>query len=261
MGRVTLQGALRLDIASSIFPEAEIGGVRFLPTVTTFPETKGVDAYKDLTPRGGVAYDVFGNGKTAVKVSFGRYLEAAQNGGLFVASRPTSRVSTTATRTWTDSNGNFTPDCDLLNNAAQNLIASGGDFCGAVANTNFGKSVVRHDAGSGAVLRLGRARGRLAVRRLDPAAAAGEGVGRGRLLPPLAEELHRHRQPDGGREQPTTRSRSRRRSIRGCPTAADMPIPGRSTTSTRPWRRRRPATSSRWRATTANRRRSRTRSR
>ena len=89
--------------------------------MTTFPETKGVDAYKDLTPRGGVAYDVFGNGKTAVKVSFGRYLEAAQNGGLFVASRPTSRVSTTATRTWTDANGTSSPDCDLLNNAAQDL--------------------------------------------------------------------------------------------------------------------------------------------
>ena len=109
--------------------------------MTTFPETKGVDAYNDLTPRGGVAYDVFGNGKTAVKVSFGRYLEAAQNGGLFVASRPTSRVSTTATRTWTDANGNWTPDCDLLSNAAQDLRSSGHDFCGSVANTNFGKSV------------------------------------------------------------------------------------------------------------------------
>jgi len=141
IGRMTVQGALRFDIASSIFPEAEIGGVRFLPNVTAFPETKGVDAYRDLTPRGGVAYDVFGNGKTAVKVSFGRYLEAAQNGGLFVSSRPTSRVSTTATRTWTDANGNFTPDCDLLSNVAQDLRANGRDFCGAVANTNFGKSV------------------------------------------------------------------------------------------------------------------------
>jgi hypothetical protein len=141
IGRMTLQGALRWDHASSIFPEAEIGGVRFLPAVTVFPETKGVDAYNDLTPRGGVAYDLFGNGKTAVKVSFGRYLEAAQNGGLFVASRPTSRLSTTATRTWTDSNGNFTPDCDLLSNVAQDLRSSGRDFCGAVANTNFGKSV------------------------------------------------------------------------------------------------------------------------
>src|SRR5205085_5560041 len=58
--RLTLLGALRWDHASSVFPEAEIGGVRFLPTVTTFPQTKGVDAYNDLSPRGGVAYDVFG---------------------------------------------------------------------------------------------------------------------------------------------------------------------------------------------------------
>jgi len=141
MGRITLQGALRLDRATSIFPAATIGGVRFLPTVTSFPETKGVDAYKDLTPRGGVAIDLFGDGKTAVKFNVGRYLEAAQNGGLFIASRPTSRISTTASRTWTDADGNFVPNCDLLNSAAQDLRPSGGDFCGAVANTNFGKSV------------------------------------------------------------------------------------------------------------------------
>jgi hypothetical protein len=141
MGRITLQGALRFDRATSIFPAATIGGVRFLPTVTPFPETTGVDSYKDLTPRGGVAIDLFGNGKTALKFNIGRYLEAAQNGGLFIASRPTSRISTTATRTWTDANGNFVPDCDLRNNAAQDLRASGGDFCGAVANTNFGRSV------------------------------------------------------------------------------------------------------------------------
>ena len=137
-GRVTLQGALRFDRATSIFPEATIGGVRFLPTVTSFPETKGVDSYKDLTPRGGVAIDLFGDGKTALKFNIGRYLEAAQNGGLFIASRPTSRISTTATRTWTPAAGNFAPRCDLSNNAAQTV---GGDFCGAVANTNFGKSV------------------------------------------------------------------------------------------------------------------------
>ena len=39
-----------------------------------FPETKGVDSYKDLTPRMGVAYDVFGNGKTALKLNVGKHL-------------------------------------------------------------------------------------------------------------------------------------------------------------------------------------------
>ena len=73
--RLTLQGALRFDRASSWFPEQQAGPSRFLPTAIIFPETKGVDSYKDLTPRMGVAYDVFGNGKTALKLNVGKYLE------------------------------------------------------------------------------------------------------------------------------------------------------------------------------------------
>ncbi len=81
MGRMTLQGALRYDHAWSYFPEQTVGPVRFFPTAKTYPHTVGVEGYHDLWPRGGVAYDLFGNGKTSVKVNIGRYLEAAQNGG------------------------------------------------------------------------------------------------------------------------------------------------------------------------------------
>jgi hypothetical protein len=42
------------------------------------------------------------------------------------------------TRTWTDANGNFAPDCDLLNPVLQDLRPSGADFCGALSNFNFG---------------------------------------------------------------------------------------------------------------------------
>jgi Carboxypeptidase regulatory-like domain len=137
-GRMTLQGAVRYDHAWSYFPEQTVGPVRFFPNAKTYPHTVGVEGYHDLWPRGGVAYDVFGTGKTSVKVNIGRYLEAAQNGGLFVALNPTGRLSTTTTRAWTDSNGNFRADCDLLNSAAQNLSAGGGDVCGVNTNANFG---------------------------------------------------------------------------------------------------------------------------
>ncbi len=80
-GRMTLQGALRYDHAWSYFPEQTVGPVRFFPNAKTYPHTVGVEGYHDLWPRGGVAYDLFGNGKTSVKVNIGRYLEAAQNGG------------------------------------------------------------------------------------------------------------------------------------------------------------------------------------
>jgi Carboxypeptidase regulatory-like domain len=141
LGRWTFQGAIRFDRAWSWFPEATIGPVRFLPTAVTYAQTPGVDSYKDITPRAGVAWDVFGTGKTAVKVNLGRYLEAAQNDNSYIVSRPTGRVRTTTTRTWTDANNNFTPDCDLLNPLAQDLRPSGGDFCGQINDLSFGDAV------------------------------------------------------------------------------------------------------------------------
>jgi len=141
LGRMTVQGAVRYDHAWSYFPEQTVGPVRFFPTAVTYPRTTGVEGYNDLWPRGGVAYDLFGTGKTSLKVNFGRYLEAAQNGGTFIQLNPTGRLSTTTTRTWTDANGNFAADCDLLNPNNQDLRASGGDLCGPNANLNFGTQV------------------------------------------------------------------------------------------------------------------------
>ena len=91
---------------------------------------------KDLTPRVGVVYDLFGNGKTALKAHWGKYV-----GGLSAGTgNPVGNLSTNATRTWTDVNGNFNVDCDLLNVAAQDLTATGGDCCGANPNALFGLS-------------------------------------------------------------------------------------------------------------------------
>jgi hypothetical protein len=140
-GRFTVSGALRYDHAWSYFPEQQVGPVRFFPNAVTYPRTTGVEGYNDFWPRGGVAFDVFGTGKTSVKLNFGRYLEAAQNGGLFIAANPTGRLSTTTTRAWTDANRNYLADCDLMNPANQDLRATGGDLCGPNANANFGTQV------------------------------------------------------------------------------------------------------------------------
>ena len=139
-GRMTLQGALRYDRAWSYFPEQRVGPTRFLPVGIVFPQTDGVTGFNDITPRLGLAYDLRGNGKTSLKVNVGKYLEAASALGIYSASNPVTRISTSASRTWTD-NGNFIPDCDLLNPAAQDLRARGGDFCAALADQNFGRNV------------------------------------------------------------------------------------------------------------------------
>ena len=138
-GRMTLQGAVRYDNAWSYFLEQRLGPTRFAPVGIVYPQTEGVTGFHDLTPRMGVAYDLFGNGKTSVKINAGRYLEAAAALGIYSASNPVTRVSTSATRTWTDSNTNWVADCDLLNPAAQNLTATGGDNCAALSDQNFGR--------------------------------------------------------------------------------------------------------------------------
>jgi hypothetical protein len=50
-------------------------------------------------------------------------------------------MQTFTTRSWADSNNNFAVDCNLANPAAQNLTASGGDNCGAIAQSTFGTTI------------------------------------------------------------------------------------------------------------------------
>jgi hypothetical protein len=151
--RLTVQGALRFDRAHSWFPEQVEGPSRFLPTPIVIPETQGVNSYKDITPRLGAAYDVLGDGTTAIKAHIGRYLDGAGTSDIYLSTNPSLRLPQTTTwtgasgvtRAWIDANGNLTPDCDLLNPNAQDLRASGGDLCGVMSNTKFGQNVLTNN--------------------------------------------------------------------------------------------------------------------
>jgi len=135
-GRLTLQGALRYDRASSWAPPQRLE-TRFWAQPLVFDETPVVDAYNDLTPRAAVTYDLFGNGKTALKATLGKYLESTITASNYGLGNPTSRIATNVTRTWTDRNNNWTPDCDLRNPQPQDF-GPDGDFCGIISNLNFG---------------------------------------------------------------------------------------------------------------------------
>jgi len=139
-GRLTLQGGVRYEHAWSWFPGGENGvvadnrfGSKFL-----FDEQDGVTGYHDITPRMGAAYDVFGNGKTSLKVNVSKYLQAANNDAQYTIANRAVTFQQTTNRLWTDSNGNRVVDCNLANKVAENNTATGGDICGDWSNLNFG---------------------------------------------------------------------------------------------------------------------------
>ena len=138
LNRFTVNGALRYDHAESRYGATCIGPDIFVPVQLDGSNfwcsepAKGV-RYNDLTPRWGVAWDVFGNGKTSVKWNMGKYLQAAGLGGLYIDNNAARRSTNSLTRGWDDQNGNRLVECDFFNPAPH--TSPQGDFCGSLLDT------------------------------------------------------------------------------------------------------------------------------
>jgi hypothetical protein len=143
--KLTVGLALRYDYFATSFPEQTLGPAPLTPTRNlTFPERDNT-AWKDLTYRMGASYDVFGNGKTALKFAANKYLLGQTLNGLGGAdTNPVNAAVTSANRSWNDSffpvgdprRGNFVPDCNLT------ALDANGE-CGAIAGDgrNFGTTI------------------------------------------------------------------------------------------------------------------------
>lgn len=135
INRTTLNLGVRWDYLRADIPFQDTSAFMNRPAGTTaagtwapvrqFAAVPKASNWSDINPRLGVAHDVFGDGRTAIKGSISRYMRGdtigmAQNLNPIV----TSVIATS--RSWRDTNGDFFPDENEL---------------GPFANASFGQTV------------------------------------------------------------------------------------------------------------------------
>ncbi|MGH9239703.1 MAG: carboxypeptidase regulatory-like domain-containing protein [Vicinamibacterales bacterium] len=131
INRLTAFAGLRMDWLKTSVPD------QVLPASVWLAEQQfaGRDVldWKDLSPRLGLSYDLFGDGRTALKVGVARFV-AGETVNLTGAVNPMNVISTTDTRNWTDANGDFT-----IYNASGTVQTN---ELGPTGNQNFGTPIV-----------------------------------------------------------------------------------------------------------------------
>src|SRR5881296_922247 len=137
LGRATLNLGLRYDTFNGSVPAQSLPAGIFVPA-RSFPEVKDTPNWRNINPRLGLAYNLFGNGKTALKAGLGRYVPYVVD----AANIPASNQAASATRTWDDNTfpvgdprrGNYVPDCVL----GPEVPGANGE-CGALSDQTFGQ--------------------------------------------------------------------------------------------------------------------------
>jgi hypothetical protein len=147
ISRATISAGLRFDMFRTSTNPETLPASTWNPAVTYSDCADGINNlaqgctgrvlnWKDLSPRVGVSYDLFGNGKTAVKASFARYVNGVGLAALSTTdnANPEVSIGPTDTRAWKDLDGNGSP----FNSAGQIQL---NELTNSVSTPSFGKNL------------------------------------------------------------------------------------------------------------------------
>jgi hypothetical protein len=131
MGRLTLNFGGRYDYFHAQVPAHHADASPWVPFVRDFPAVEDAPKWNDWSVRVAGAFDLFGNGKTALKVAANRYLESLANGYASAFNPMTNQYSV---RGWTDLDGNRSV-LDSNGNIQFNEVGPGASNFGAYSAT------------------------------------------------------------------------------------------------------------------------------
>ena len=138
MNQLTLNLGVRYDYLNGYNPAQCRPAGQFTESFC-FERLDNVPNWKDISPRVGAAYDLFGDGRTALKVSLGRYVKPATT-QVANGNNPATRIAAAANRGWDDDGrnggiaGDFIPQCDVV-------LAEANGECGPISNRAFGTTL------------------------------------------------------------------------------------------------------------------------
>ena len=142
--RLTINAGLRYEYFNSYIQEQWRAEGRFVPA-TIFPEVKAVPIWHDVSPRFGMAYDLFGDATTALKFGANKYMRPMA--GSFAKRYNPIRGLATDTRDWFDVDlipGTATRSGIAKPTDRDNIVQD--SEIGPSNNANFGKTSARHAA-------------------------------------------------------------------------------------------------------------------